>query len=271
MSDVAARRAHSWEARTADQWQQVLGVPAVQLFDVVQSTNDVALQLAESGAETLTLVVADHQTSGRGRGGSEWLSHPGSSLLCSVVFRTQFAETDAPGAAPIRVGWAVADAVSLLIDRTVALKWPNDVVIPPHGKIAGILCEGAFRQEGRGHIVAGIGINVFYPGAEYFAIADATEEPPTRAAVLQTLMRNLKAIAPRITAPFNDQELGQLREIDVLFDQQVKTESGIVGRACGIAADGSLKIQTSNGVETVRTATVRLAENGAYPGANSWS
>jgi BirA family transcriptional regulator, biotin operon repressor / biotin---[acetyl-CoA-carboxylase] ligase len=267
MSDVPPRRAHSWEARSADQWQQLLGVPAVHLFDVVQSTNDVALQLAESGADTLTLVVADHQTSGRGRGGSEWLSHPGFSLLCSVVFRTQFAESDAPGAAPIRIGWAVADAVSLLIDRTVALKWPNDVVIPPHGKIAGILCEGAFRQEGRGHIVAGIGINVFYPGAEYFSIADATDEPPTRAAVLQTLMRNLAAAAPRITAPFNDQEMNELRKIDVLFDQQVKTESGIIGRASGIAADGSLQIETTSGVETVRTATVRLADSDAYPGA----
>jgi BirA family transcriptional regulator, biotin operon repressor / biotin---[acetyl-CoA-carboxylase] ligase len=269
MAEQSARRAHSWEARTADQWRDVLGVPAVHLFDVVQSTNDVALSLAESGAATLTLVIADHQTSGRGRGGSDWLSHPGSSVLCSVVYRTHITENHAPGAAPIRVGWAVADAVSLLIDRAVSLKWPNDVVIPGHGKIAGILCEGAFRQEGRGYIVAGIGINVFYPGEDYAAIADATDEPPTRAAVMQTLLRNLTAAAPRITAPFTDAELTELRTRDVLFDQQVRTEGGIVGRACGIAADGSLQIQTNNAVETVRTATVRLAASGAYPGANT--
>ena len=76
-----------WEGRTAHEWQEQLGVPAVHLFDVTDSTNDVALRLAESGAPTLTLVVADHQTSGRGRNGGDWLSAPGTSLLCSFVFQ----------------------------------------------------------------------------------------------------------------------------------------------------------------------------------------
>ena len=258
-----------WEGRTADEWQLVLGVPAVHLFDVTESTNDVALRLAEADAPSLTLVVADHQTSGRGRSGGEWSSAPGSSLLCSFVFQTELGPDHAPGTAPIRIGAALARSVERLIDQPVGLKWPNDIVIPRHGKIAGILCEGAFRQQGRGHIVAGIGVNVFYPGDDFASIADATDEPPTRGALLQTLVHELAAIAPRITQPFNADELQQLREIDLLFDQDVQTEAGWTGRACGIAADGSLQLATSEGVKAVRSATVRLANNGAYPGTDT--
>lgn len=268
MADHPSRPAHSWEGRSAEEWTQVLAVPAVHLFDVVQSTNDVALEHADSGAATLTLVIADHQTAGRGRGGSEWLSHPGSSLLCSVVYQTNFTEHHAAGAAPIRVGWAVAESISLLIDRPVGLKWPNDVVIAGSGKIAGILCEGSFRPDGRGYIVAGIGINVFYPGEEYFSVAEATDTPPTRGAVMQTLMRRLAETAPRITERFNQAELEALRALDVLYDQQVQTEGGVIGRACGIAADGSLQIETGNAIVPIRSATVRLAESGAYPGVD---
>jgi BirA family transcriptional regulator, biotin operon repressor / biotin---[acetyl-CoA-carboxylase] ligase len=247
----------------------VLQLPAVQIFDVVQSTNDVALELAEAGAPSLTLVLADHQTAGRGRSGGDWLSSPGSSLLFSVVFQTRLGENDVAGAAPIRIGLAVAEAIELLIGRAVGLKWPNDVVIPGHGKIAGILCEGAFRQQGRGHIVAGVGVNVFYPGAEYSSIADAAEDPPTRAAVLQSILRRIRAQAPRITEAFTSEELAALRTRDVLFGQEVQTEGGITGRARGIASDGSLHIDTAAGIQIVRSATVRLAESGAYPGAES--
>jgi BirA family transcriptional regulator, biotin operon repressor / biotin---[acetyl-CoA-carboxylase] ligase len=261
--------ATTWEGRSADEWQQLLGLPAVHLFDVISSTNDVALKLAESGAPTLTLVIADHQTSGRGRGGSAWLSSPGSSLLCSFVYQTELTQRHSAGAAPIRVGAAVARAVELLIDKPVAVKWPNDVVIEDMGKIAGVLCEGAFRQQGRGYIVAGIGLNVSYPGDDYASVAEATDEPPTRTALLQAIVREIIADASGITDPFSDAELSALRERDVLFDKEVKTEGGVVGRACGIANDGSLQIETEDGVKSVRTATVRLANNGAYPGAGA--
>jgi BirA family biotin operon repressor/biotin-[acetyl-CoA-carboxylase] ligase len=258
-----------WEGRTALEWQEVLGVPAVQLFDVTASTNDVALRLAEAGAATMTLVVADHQTSGRGRSGGEWASAPGSSLLCSLVFQTELGPDHAPGTAPIRIGAALARAVEQLIDQPVGVKWPNDVVIPRYGKIAGILCEGAFRQQGRGHIVAGIGVNVFYPGDDFASIADATDEPPTRGALLQALMRELAAIAPRITQTLSADELLQLRERDLLFDQDVKTESGLMGRARGIAEDGALMLDTGDGVKAIHSATVRLADNEAYPGTDT--
>jgi biotin-[acetyl-CoA-carboxylase] ligase BirA-like protein len=256
-----------WEGRTAEQWRAILGLPAVHVFEVTDSTNNVALRLAEGGAASLTLVVADHQTCGRGRNGADWLSAPGSSVLCSFVFQTQLTRDHAPGAAPIRIGVAIAEAIEQLLEQPVGLKWPNDIVIRGHGKIAGILCEGAFRQEGKGHIVAGIGVNAFYPGDEYSAISDATEFPPTRAALLQTIARAVVGIAPRITAPLNDDELERAR--DILLNLQVRTESGIAGRACGIAADGSLQIETTDGVQAVRSATVRLAESGDYPGAAS--
>lgn len=259
----------SWEGRSAEQWQKLLELPAVHVHEVVASTNDVGLRLADQGAATLTLVMADHQTSGRGRGGSDWLSSPGSSVLCSLVYQFELTQEHAPGAAPIRVGAAVARAVERLIEQPVGLKWPNDVVIEGYGKIAGVLCEGAFRQQGRGYIVAGIGVNVSFPGDDYTSIADATEMAPTRGAVLQELVAELRTDATRITEPLSDDELTALRDRDVLFHKQVKTESGVVGLACGIAPDGSLQLSTQDGIQIIRSATVRLANNSAYPGAGT--
>src|SRR5688572_14861482 len=127
-----------WEGRDAEYWRRVWNAGDVLFFDATGSTNDVASSLAATGAPDFSVVVAERQTRGRGRGGSTWGDAAGKSLLFSVLIRTPD-----PGAAvacaPIRAGIAVASAIP-----GARVKWPNDVVIPGHGKVAGILCEGAF-------------------------------------------------------------------------------------------------------------------------------
>ena len=64
--------AASWEGRDSRYWREFLGVPTVQLFATTTSTNDIARAAAEEGAPHLTVIIADHQTQGRGRGGRTW-------------------------------------------------------------------------------------------------------------------------------------------------------------------------------------------------------
>jgi BirA family biotin operon repressor/biotin-[acetyl-CoA-carboxylase] ligase len=98
------------------------------------------------------LVVADHQTAGRGRLGRSWEAPAGTALLCSVLLK--------PPVGPptpqlsLVAGVAVADALERLLGLAVQLKWPNDVMLRRR-KVAGCLAEA--RDDA---VVLGIGVNV---------------------------------------------------------------------------------------------------------------
>src|SRR5690606_32978179 len=102
-----------------------------------------ALELARAGEPEGIVLVADHQTGGRGRRGRTWEAPPGASLLCSVLLRPPAA------VAPLvtmAVGLAASDATHELAGLRPRLKWPNDLVWPGDGsgadrKLAGILAE----------------------------------------------------------------------------------------------------------------------------------
>lgn len=257
-----------WEGKDAHAWQQLLNVPSVQLYETAASTNDLARERADAGAATLTVVIADHQTHGRGRGGKDWLSLPGSSLLCSIVFRIAGQGAEAPGAAPVRVGLAVAGAIQEVTGLAAAVKWPNDVVIDGSGKVAGVLCEGVFRTDDA-FIVAGIGINVSHPGHDYPSLAAITGSHVSRSALLQALIDRLRPTARRMAAQLTEAELAAARARDILFGEDIESDEGLRGRACGISSDGSLTVQTAEGMRAVHSATIRLAGTRAYPGART--
>jgi BirA family biotin operon repressor/biotin-[acetyl-CoA-carboxylase] ligase len=70
-----------------DQLQEFLQVPAIQFFESIGSTNDVATAWSGEGAVDGSLVLADTQTAGRGRHDRRWQTRPGSALAFSVILR----------------------------------------------------------------------------------------------------------------------------------------------------------------------------------------
>ncbi|HET9440658.1 MAG TPA: biotin--[acetyl-CoA-carboxylase] ligase [Longimicrobiales bacterium] len=258
----------TWEGKTADWWQQLLDVPAVVLYQTTGSTNDAARELAEAGAASLSLVVADHQTRGRGRGGNRWLSEPGTALLFSMIFHSRTNEDSAIGAAPVRIGCAVAEAIERVADVEARVKWPNDVVIPNHGKVAGVLCEAVVRQ-GIAYVVAGIGVNVRSAGLNYVSLDSVSRSPIARGELLAAIVAAAKPFADTIARPLDSDELAALRDRDILFQREVVDDSGLAGIASGIAPDGSLWLQTADGLRSIHNATIRLAGTQGYPGAPS--
>jgi BirA family biotin operon repressor/biotin-[acetyl-CoA-carboxylase] ligase len=136
-------------------------------YPEVTSTNDVALSLAESGASEGIVVVADGQTTGRGRHGRSWISPPGVGIYATVILRPP---ADVAPLITIAAGVAIAEGIETATGLPVALKWPNDVIIarrggtPPDRKLAGILAEAGASPDGASWIVLGFGINVL-PGA----------------------------------------------------------------------------------------------------------
>ena len=98
------------------------------------------------------IVVADHQTAGRGRLGRRWEAPPGTAILCSVLLKPPAARN--PPELSLVGGIAVADTLERETGLAVQLKWPNDVMLR-RAKVAGVLAE--MRD---GAVILGIGLNV---------------------------------------------------------------------------------------------------------------
>ena len=123
-----------------------------QFFASVGSTNDLAASLPVG-----SVVVADHQSAGRGRRGHTWFSPPGSGLYVSVVLAPAAARVDPPRATmllTLAAGVAIAEGVEAATGLAADLKWPNDLLASGK-KLCGILAEG-----GGASVVLGYGINV---------------------------------------------------------------------------------------------------------------
>ena len=157
--------------------RRVAGDPSSRFADVrwvaeTGSTNADALALARDGAPEGIVVVADHQTAGRGRRSRTWVAPPGGSLLVSVLLRPPAPVADATTMA---AALAMAEAVEEATGVVAGLKWPNDLVVDDR-KLAGVLAEAdwpagaaisagyrALPAHARAVVVVGIGLNVAWP------------------------------------------------------------------------------------------------------------
>lgn len=145
----------------------------VRRFDEVGSTNDLAKELASRRAPEGTVVVAEYQTAGRGRLDRRWIAPPKSALLCSILFRPELLPHQAHRLTML-CSMAAADAIQRVTELSVAIKWPNDLIVTrtskrcasqPWRKIAGILTETGMTGGDLDYVVVGIGINVNVPSA----------------------------------------------------------------------------------------------------------
>lgn len=135
----------------------------LECFEVIGSTNTVAMQMAEEGAPHGTLVVADRQDNGKGRRGRSWVLPAGVAIAMSIVLKPGELH---PGNAPMLTLVSALAVVRAIRERTgidAMIKWPNDIVIDGK-KVCGILTEMSTQMDFINHIVVGIGINVHNDG-----------------------------------------------------------------------------------------------------------
>jgi BirA family biotin operon repressor/biotin-[acetyl-CoA-carboxylase] ligase len=149
-------------------------------------------------------------------------------------------------------GVAVCDVIDehiagLAHSGRVLLKWPNDVVLEPSTKLAGILVEGRPQD---GWAVLGIGLNVAVRiddlPADVRARAASLQLPPS--AIEPVLGRLLTALENRLAEPAQNM-LGAWRARDALFDRDVSWNAG-QGRAQGIDDEGRLIVDLGDGSVT---------------------
>ncbi len=130
----------------------------ISFYNEIDSTNDVAKEVAAKGAAEGTAVIADCQKKGRGRLGRKWESPKGVNIYTSIILRPNIPPASAPQLT-LFSAVAMAETVSEYLDRKPDVKWPNDILINSK-KVAGILTEMNSEQDRINFIVLGIGVNL---------------------------------------------------------------------------------------------------------------
>jgi BirA family biotin operon repressor/biotin-[acetyl-CoA-carboxylase] ligase len=256
-------------------------------FASVGSTNDVVRDWLAAGEPEICLALADEQRAGRGRNGRTWSAPSGAGLLLSLGFRPHWLDPDRVWRLAATVSLAMADAaeeVAGLPDRSVRLKWPNDLVIAiddrgraldplaaaesPAGasvrKLAGVLGETGGLGTDDPRVVVGLGLNADWP-AELF--------PPELAASMTSLREAsggrpidlvllLDAFTSRVETRMEALAGGRFDVADWV-DRQVTT-----GREVQLVApDGQVEVTRARGVDGASGALRIAAPTAADPHA----
>ena len=236
----------SWERIPTGALAERWGLPRLEVYDRIASTNERGRALALEGVPPFTTVLAEEQTAGRGRGGATWHSPPGTGLWMSVLLPS------APIGAihlPLLVGLAVAEALEAAGAVNLRLEWPNDLTVADR-KVGGILCEAA-----RSGVVAGIGINVHTPPGGFppelagraGALDDTIANSFTRMALVGAISKTLQVRLAQPRARLTPEELTALAVRDALRGRRVVTGQEGPGVARGIEPDGALLLERPDG------------------------
>ncbi|MFW6152878.1 MAG: biotin--[acetyl-CoA-carboxylase] ligase [Halobacteriota archaeon] len=219
------------------------------MFDRVESTNATAGELLDAGVDARVLVVAERQARGRGRRGRDWHSPPGGIWASIGDGRPR----------PVATAWLEQFALSLaVIDVTDALgvecrlKWPNDVLGPDGGKLAGVLVQSVSRGPTRRSTICGVGLN---------ANVDPSTIPP-HATTLASLCGPVErwAVLGHLVTAFERRRERASRTRTAWLERAetvgrrvvIDTPDGeLVGTATGLTGHGDLVLATDSGRRTV--------------------
>jgi len=230
---------------------------ALHFLPQTESTNQVAAELARGGEPEGAVVVADAQTSGRGRLGRQWFSPPGTNLYVSVLLRPDVNPVRVPQVSLIGALSVVRAVHRLHPGLELGVKWPNDVLLGGR-KLAGILCEMAAEIDHVHHLILGVGLNVNVTREQLPAevadsavsLRDALGAETSRSRLLAAFLDELEQAYDLWTdaglAPFLD----EWRELSILRGRRVKlaalTEE-VEGTAADLSPDGALLLKLPDG------------------------
>jgi BirA family biotin operon repressor/biotin-[acetyl-CoA-carboxylase] ligase len=231
----------------------------VHYFEEIDSTNLVAFELARAGANAGTTVIAERQTAGRGRLGRSFYSPAYQNLYTSVVLRPRITIAEAPTLI-LAAAIAVAECVAATLDAPdrVEIKWPNDVLIDGL-KTSGILMELSAEATRVDFAILGIGVNLNVEREAFpqdfrqraTSLRSASGELVDRIRFARRLYGILEDVLDRHESSGFDslrhrfdpwfRMPGRAVEVHGMHGESLR------GVARGIAVDGALEIETSDG------------------------
>lgn len=239
---------------------------SLDVREETDSTNDDARAALERGAPDGHVIVADRQRAGRGARGRRWDSPGGTDLYFSIVARVPI---ELPSLPPLTlaVGLALARAADELAPgATVAVKWPNDLLVGGR-KCAGVLVESSARGATLEGVVIGVGIDV---NRERFgdlaaiatSLRQATGTTYDRSCVLARVLECIEQEVERFVTHGAPELVSRVEPRLALRGARV-TCDGVEGVLAGLAPTGALRIRTPNGVREVVSGTLRALDQSA--------
>lgn len=233
----------------------------------VGSTSTAAMEAASAGAPEGSVLLAEQQTAGRGRGAHQWHSAQSLGIYCSVILRPVLPPSEALTLS-LAAGLAVHAAVQEIDSRlNPDMKWPNDLLIGGK-KFCGILTEMNAEVTRVRHIVVGIGINVNQPSfpadlqslATSLRMVSGTEWSRVElcAVLLKSLDREYRNLLEKADAHDSILQRFQERSSSVRGREvTVEENGGFDGVTEGLDPRGFLQVRTAQGLRVVLSGTVR--------------
>jgi BirA family transcriptional regulator, biotin operon repressor / biotin---[acetyl-CoA-carboxylase] ligase len=245
---------------------------AIHYFEEVGSTQRVAAEMAEEGAQQGTVVIAELQNAGRGRLGRSWHSPPGINLYATIILRPHIPLIEVPCLSLV-AGVAAAEALETVAPDIISLKWPNDLWLNGR-KTGGIIAEAVTdsRQQ-LACVLLGIGLNLNLTLEDLPAdlhgkatsVRIETGRQCDRTAIAAALFN-------RLHSRYMEAEASGFAAIRPAFERYmalrgrrvtvIEAGSPTVGEVKGIGVDGALLLETDMGIARVMAGDVTV--EGAY-------
>ncbi len=226
-------------------------------FDILESTQDYAKELAKQECVHGTLILAETQTAGKGRRGRVWQSPKGTTISMSLCLEPKLPAYKIAGVTLV-MALAAAEAIIRETDAKPQIKWPNDIIVGGR-KICGILTELHMKPEGYA-VIIGVGINVNteeFP-EEICDIASSLKRETGKEISREKLTASVLKYFELFYQQYEQtQNLALLKEgyEQLLINQgkrvQVLDPNGVYeGIAKGITEEGKLIVVKDDGIET---------------------
>jgi len=243
----------------------------VYYFEELDSTQNFAQQIAADKKENGTIVIAEKQTSGRGRLDRKWTS-PKGGIWFSLIIHPKF-DVSSSTLIPILSAVALSKSIKKILGVETEVKWPNDIILNGK-KVAGVLVDASVQANNIEYLILGIGINFdidtkklekrlsktpnFY-GVD--SLRGNNNKTPPKILLKEFLFqfeKNLSSLdkgeKAKIVKEWTKKAAGIGRKITI------NTSSGkISGISQGIDTDGALKIKTRKKIERVLVGDVDLS------------
>jgi len=230
-------------------------VREVLLFDQVDSTNQIGMQMGSEGAPGGTLILAESQNRGRGRLNRTWLSPKGVNIYLSLLLRPDLPQRDFP-LFSLATAVGLVNAIRVQTGLSSVIKWPNDILLDEK-KIAGILLESGGNGE-TPYLVIGMGLNVNWDGKEIPQELNATSltaalgHPVDRSSLILSILEGLSVQFDLLVAGERALCIKAVSAVCVTLGTTVSVQTPcetLRGIAETILDDGGLLVRLEDGTE----------------------
>lgn len=244
---------------------QIFGRKELHIFNKTDSSNLQAFRIASAGAAEGSIVIAESQTSGKGRFGRRWVSPSGKNLYLSIIIRPQIPTLTAP-----RLTLVAAVALSETLDTFDAsnhrIKWPNDILFNGK-KISGILTEMKGDCDSIDFIIIGIGVNLNSSSDHYpdeikdtvISLKEITGSEIDRTVFLNSFLQRFEKKYSEFLEGRFSEILERWIEKSAIINQRIKVtnyDEIFTGLVIGITPDGNLTVQTDDGIRLVNSGNI---------------